>query len=185
MQHLLKACNALVAASFAVVLGSQAQAFNPQVNIDSDDPVSACLRSSERWLGDLIQDGRRHSPTFEKLVRGLTETDVIVYIARSRPTNDLQGRLLHRTTARGGTRYLWIVISAPRDRVRLIGVLAHELQHALEVAQRPEVRTGDQMRQLFEHIGFQCPGASYETHAAVNIERLVVEELLATDRVSK
>jgi hypothetical protein len=186
MQHLLSARTSTVAAALAVMLASQAQAFSPRANIDPNDSTSECVRSSERWIVNLVQDGRRNSPAFEQLVRALTATDVIVYIASGRPTNDLhQGRLLQRTTTGAGRRYLWIVVAAPRDRVRVIGLLAHELQHALEVAQTPDVRTGDQIQQLFEHIGFHCPGACFETHAAVTMQRLVVEELLATDRASK
>jgi hypothetical protein len=53
-------------------------------------------------------------------------------------------------------------------------VLAHELQHAWEIA-RSDVRDTDGMRALFEAIGRPSPAerAAYETDAAIKVSRVV------------
>ena len=60
------------------------------------------------------------------------------------------------------------VTLAPR---RQIALLAHELQHALEIADRPEITDVEAMESFFEDIGFQSfedgRHRSYETDAAL------------------
>jgi hypothetical protein len=143
-------------------------------------PVGAHLpvRSTSPWINELINEGVYRSRTFERLISRLEQTDVLVYIVHTPITDGgWEGHFLHRTTKIGGVRYLWIAIRPRRGHDRLIAVLAHELQHALEVAQVPEIQTGEQIRSLFEKIGYPCPGSCFETHAAVEMQQRVLAEL--------
>jgi hypothetical protein len=60
---------------------------------------------------------------------------------------------------------------------RPIFILAHELQHAIEVLEAPHVSTEHDVDQLFERIGFHASAGDVETQAALDVERAVRREL--------
>jgi hypothetical protein len=64
---------------------------------------------------------------------------------------------------------------------RQISVMAHELQHALEVAEAPEVTDAASLVDLFRRIGYvkaeSGRGIAYETKAARGVGDRVAEEL--------
>jgi hypothetical protein len=127
----------------------------------------------------LIDQGRSLSATFRHLVESLDESDVVVYVETRVMTPRFKGYLLHRITTGGQLRHLRIVIGTTGRDEQLIGVLAHELQHAREVAQAPEARDEESLRTLFCRIGL-CPGCivpAYETAAAISLEAAVSKEL--------
>jgi hypothetical protein len=89
-------------------------------------------------------------------------------------------------TFAGGVRYLRITFDPHRRQLsdaEEFAVIGHELQHALEIAEAPEVRTSDHVIRLFRRIGFspRCPrGLSdcYETQAARLIGDRIRDELM-------
>ena len=89
------------------------------------------------------------------------------------------GRAVTRlATATPEHRYLRVILGAmthPADRGAL---LAHELQHAVEIGRVPDVRDDDGMRRLFAEIG-EDPNArfAFETAAAREIGARVLREL--------
>lgn len=146
-----------------------------------NDPSGRHVRSAEARVRALIDEGLSRSPTFRRLVESLDESDVIVYVeTRVVPQRlELNGYLLHHIAAPGRHRYLRIVVSAEGRDQQLIGVLAHELQHAREVAQAPDARNDKSLEALFSRIGL-CPGCVvgvYETAAAISLEAAVMKEL--------
>ena len=64
----------------------------------------------------------------------------------------------------------------------MIALIAHELQHAVEIADRPEVVDASTFAAFFRDHGHETPGwagaAHFETTAAVRIGILVTDELL-------
>jgi len=70
-----------------------------------------------------------------------------------------------------------VVHTAPPDE--RIAVLAHELQHVVEVAGAPDVVDPDSMRRFFRRIGYlvNSTGNRYETRAAQQIEHRVRQEI--------
>jgi hypothetical protein len=112
------------------------------------------VRTTDRGVQNLLSRGMSRSPTFTALVRALDQTDVIVYIEMNRglpPT--VAGRLLFATVAREGTRYLRVQISNGATMNMQVAAIAHELQHALEVANEPDVRDEAGLERLYERIG--------------------------------
>jgi hypothetical protein len=76
-----------------------------------------------------------------------------------------------------------VKISPQGAENRLIALLAHELQHAVEVVHAPEVRDARSLEQMFSRlaIGFGCDDSTcYETQAARDVEHAVGEELTRT-----
>ena len=149
-------------------------------------PVSlGHVRATEARILAIVEDGVSRSATFRRLVDTLDASDVIVYIGPKFRREALAGYLAHRLTVAGPQRYLRIAIgmNGPRDRV--VALMAHELQHAVEVADAPEVRDSQGMVRLFERSGLDgiCAGSCYETRAAIEVQEAVFAELRASKPV--
>jgi hypothetical protein len=137
------------------------------------------VRTTDAQMAQLIAQGQAHSASFRALVDALNRSDVIVYVEPRIVRVKLGGYLIHRVFEREGYRYLRVVVSTPASENKLIEVVAHELQHALEVATAPAVRRPDDIASLFQRIGFRdagCPRRCYETLDAIHMGRRVREE---------
>jgi DNA-binding PadR family transcriptional regulator len=151
-------------------------------------PSETHVRASETWIRDLIDVGISQSDTFRRLVRLLDASDVIVYIGPQTTRPALGGFLSHSVTTAGGYRYLRLSFTAHGTADRLMPVIAHELQHALEVAQAPEARDAESVEKLFDRsaMPFGCSSTTcYETRASKDVEDAVRNELKITARQSK
>jgi hypothetical protein len=140
------------------------------------------VRATEPRILALIDDGLSRSPTFRRLVAALNESDVIVYIEPKRTRQALGGYLAHHIVAQGDHRYLRIAVETQGSQGRLVPLLAHELQHAVEIAQAPQVRNAATLEQLFVQLAvkFGCGATTcYETQAAKDVEHIVSDELKA------
>jgi hypothetical protein len=151
----------------------------------SDVEIDALLHSPERRvrttdgrLAKMLEIGARKSQTFAGLLVALDRTDVIVYIepAKAMPSK-LDGRLLLLPVS-NHQRYLRIQVRAGLGREELVALIAHELRHALEVADEPDVRDQAAMITLYERIGETSWGLhAYDTAAARSTGRQVRTEL--------
>jgi len=142
------------------------------------------VRSTERFILDLVQEGHDRSPAFRELVTAIDRSNVIVYVEPGVCAfGHLDGCLVaFINVSRFGERYLRVAVNRRRDRDSLIGLVAHELQHAREVAEVPDVLSVDGMLALFHRIGWApaCPphvNNCYETRAAMRAGELVIAEL--------
>ena len=156
------------------------------VNIQAVEPRFAHVRSADRSMLNLLGEGYRNSPTLRKLVDLLDASNVIVYVEPGICAfGHLGGCLLaYIEVAPSAERYLRVAITLRQDPRRILSVVAHELQHAREVAEAPDVTTVDEMLRLFQRIGRApaCPPAvraCYETSAAVRTGLTVLNELSA------
>jgi hypothetical protein len=136
------------------------------------------VRAVDGVMSSVLADGMRRSGTFAHLVLALDKSDVIVYIETSRqmPTS-VAGRML-LAAGPEGSRYLRIQVSGQPHSREMIALVGHELRHALEVAESPEVRDEAGLIALYERIGHGSPGAHhYDTAAAQDAGRQVRKEL--------
>jgi hypothetical protein len=140
------------------------------------------VRSMHRTIRAALHQGYRRSPTFRHLLLRLDESDVMVYVVPGFcEVTRLEACLLRHVAISGASRYLRIVINPHKPATELIARLGHELQHALEVAEAPEVVDAASMLALFRRIASgTCRGVPvdcYETAAAVDVEDRVLREL--------
>jgi hypothetical protein len=126
-----------------------------------------------------VTNATRRSPTFRSLITKLNDSDVIVYLESRVTREGLGGYLLHRVAAHGAYRYLRVIVNPHGRDERLMAVIAHELQHAVEIARAPEVGRSETVQAFFARIGFECPGACHETIDAMNVEAAVSDEFRA------
>ena len=119
------------------------------------------------------------SATFQRLVEALNHSEVIVYVDPLR-TRETLGGLSHDVISAGGYRYLHIAINVRGGDVRVLALLAHELQHAIEVAENPDAGDARHVDALFRRLASRagCAIASCsETDAAIKVQNLVDSEL--------
>jgi hypothetical protein len=146
----------------------------------ADDTPAPHVRGAAPEIHALIQAGMAGSPTFRALVSELDASDVIVYVQPKLTRKALGGYLSHRIFAANSHRYLRVAIEIagpPRSRVP---VLAHELQHAVEVSRVRGVRDPESLQRLFTTLAlpYGCAEARcFETQAAENVEKLVRSEM--------
>ena len=81
-----------------------------------------------------------------------------------------------------GTRIVLIFINPNLASVRSIAMIAHELQHAVEIANAPQVVDHQSLLRHYERIGTPTGWQRYDTAAARTIETLVLAELTHPDR---
>jgi len=137
------------------------------------------VRTTEPRIQALIDEGLDQSATFRQLITTLNESDVIAYVEPQLTRQALGGFLFHNIAGEGGWRYVRIAIDHHGSRIRVVALLAHELQHAIEIAQDPGVRDADSLKRSFSQraVIFGCGGECYETKAAKEIEQTVLSEL--------
>jgi len=156
--------------------------------LTAQDSSARHVRSTEPTIVTLIEDGIAGSATFRSLIETLNESDVIVYIRLNRNRQALGGYLAHTIVAQGHYRYLSISVETAGSRRRLVSLLAHELQHAVEVAHAPGARDSESLERLFSGLAvkFGCGGTScFETQAAKDVERTVNEEFAMPSSVTR
>lgn len=125
------------------------------------------IRSSEARFTKLLREGVQRSRTFADLVRRVHRTDLIVYIESTQHLpSDTVGRILLQTVA-GGQRYVRVQVRSMMQGDQVIAVIAHELRHALEVAEDGSVVDDASMAKLYRRIGHVSEGRQgFETDAA-------------------
>ena len=128
-----------------------------------------------------FQRGITHSPTFRELAARLERSDVVVYISvEPRPPGKCPGATRFVTATRY-TRFLHIALDRKLPPKTMIALLAHELQHALEVADAPEIRDLDSFRQHYEQNGFRNTALNtFDSRTARETGRRVRAELATT-----
>jgi hypothetical protein len=142
------------------------------------------LRATEPRILRLIDAGLSASATFRGVVALLNASDVIVYVEPKRTRQALGGYLAHNVVAQGDYRYLHIAVDIAGAEHRLVALLAHELQHAVEVASTPDERDTESLERMFSGLAitFGCAGTTcVETQSAKDVERTVREELAHGD----
>ena len=125
-----------------------------------------------------VERGIAHSPTFRDLVARLERSDVVVYVSvEPRPEGKCPGATRFITAAKY-SRFLHISIDRGLPSKEMIALLAHELRHAIEIAEAPAVRDRDSFRAYYEQLGFHNEHmGTFDSRAARETGRRVRAEL--------
>jgi hypothetical protein len=139
------------------------------------------VRSDDQKVRMLFDAGMSKSTMFRSLVDALDRSDVIVYIVPKTIRESLGGYVYSTVTIAGPYRLLRVALDTRGAECRLVSLLAHELQHAVEVSEEPTARGGQDVEALFERLSikFGCNSNCYETQAAIDVELVVREQLKA------
>jgi hypothetical protein len=139
------------------------------------------VRFLDPILKGLFEQGMQQSPTLRALVERVEAAPILVFIEGDIRMPLYVGARLNFVTSVNGMRYVRVDIDCTLSPRRQIALLAHELQHALEIGERTDILDEEGMESLYEEIGFQSSDSgshrSYETEAAKSVQRAVDDEL--------
>ncbi len=139
------------------------------------------MRVIDRDLKALLERGVTDSPTLNALVAEVEATPLLVFVECSFRLPSGIGARTNFVTSVGDTRFVRVAVDCSLTNRWQVSLLAHELQHALEIGRRPEVHNVDAMELLYESIGFPTvrdgSNRHFETEAAIAVQRAVNEEL--------
>jgi hypothetical protein len=136
------------------------------------------VRPLDAAARQLVEDGVDASPTISQLVVDLDGTSVVVYI---RTGVGLRARGLVTFVAHGGElTYLLVKVDATQPRPARLATLAHELTHAMEIAEAgDEVQDEASLVALYRRIGTVAATGNMESPRAQAIERQARREVAA------
>jgi hypothetical protein len=135
------------------------------------------VRPLDPLASTLLSTGSGSSSTFAGLLAGLDgSAGFVVYVTTS-PDPDRRGSIVFVSRASGVT-YLLIRVCTRQNLTDRVAVLAHELEHAVEIAgATPPVASEQELQRLYTCIGIDSAGKHLESEAAVRAERAVHHEI--------
>ena len=159
--------------SYAAVSTAMAEPMSP--------PHTRRIRTLDAHLHALLDQGLRKSRTFRALAARLERSDVIVYLLPDvSPPAGIAGRLTF-LSASGGVRYVAVRLRPLGSSVREVAMLAHELQHAVEIAERVSIVDNETLTREYLLIGYanrsMSQGTAFDTQAAIDAGYQVYREL--------
>ena len=152
--------------------------------VDGSSPPR--VRSTSAQILELIREGRERSSTFNVLVEAIDRSNGIVYVEFGFCAfGHLNGCLLPYVGSVQGERYMRVIVTPDRNQRshdQLLALIAHELRHALEVVDHPEVVDATTLEAMFRKIGVPARSVrGYETEAARAAGEAVLRELSEPD----
>lgn len=144
-----------------------------------DNPV---VRVVSPRLAETLRLATPKSATLRALLATLAESDVIVHIAALSERDRHRGLAgtMKFVTARGGKRFLRIAVDENLPLTQRAVTLAHELQHAVEVAEAPQIVDEASFGAFYSAVGHKGlePPNFRETRAALDLSARVMAELV-------
>jgi hypothetical protein len=165
---------------FALVLLASA----PAGALDLEAAHGPHVRTESREMRELIDETSHRSPTFRNLVARLDRSDVIVYVKYRAFTGlSLTGRT-GLLSVDGGHRFLIVEIACNQSKVVQMTTLSHELSHALEIADAPDIVNTASLARHYARIGIELtdggPLRTFETAEAAEIGARVRREIVTS-----
>ena len=135
---------AIVSALSALTISAAPAEFAPDHDPERDPDHAASaravrVRSADVRAAALLVQGLERSATMRALVNQLEQRDVIVYIAMQPALRQRLAGTMAWVTATRAHRYVRISINPELSTDLAISTIGHELQHALEVANAPQI----------------------------------------------
>jgi hypothetical protein len=145
------------------------------VKLDADLTGLPRIRTADLEIARAIRRGYDASPTMRRMIQSLQRQDVVVYLERHNRFHPGEAAHLRFAGSASGLRYVQVSLSTRLDDRDLIIFVAHELKHALEIAES-EVFDEHTMRELYCRIG-EDTHLGFDTRAARLVTEQVSEEL--------
>jgi hypothetical protein len=134
------------------------------------------IRTSNAAIAALLEQVVKLSPTFQGLVDTINASDGIVYVERGECKSAVRSCLLMSVVIAGPLRALNVRLDLQRPDDQLMGSIAHELRHAVEVLSDPSVRSDVGVENFYKVIGKRI-GDRVETQAAIDAGEAVRAEV--------
>jgi hypothetical protein len=145
-----------------------------QTVVRSQDAFSH-VRSSDEIVTAVIREAAARSATFRALVVRIDASDGIVYVERGACRFGPRACLTGVSSA-GENRFFWVRVQTNRPDWDLMGAVAHELWHVIEVLGAPGVRSNAAMYLFYDVRGLRR-SAGFETNEAIHAGNQVRREV--------
>ena len=123
--------------------------FSPTTSAESDHDR---VRTIDPTIATLIRQATERSQTFQRLVDLINASNGIVYIEKGICGHGVRGCFVNVTMA-GSNRMLWVMVDPRGVDCDVMGLIGHELRHALEVLDDPSVTGFSNMYFLYTREG--------------------------------
>ena len=144
------------------------------------------LRPQDPALVRAVDNGLAGAATFRRLVAAIGASDGIVYLSSGQCPGRVRACLRHVVTRTATDRLLFITVDVTRAGSLLESLIAHELQHAVELLSNPANVDGPSVQAHFRRIGYVThPWNQFETRAAIVAELTVHAELRSSRRADR
>jgi hypothetical protein len=142
------------------------------------EPVTNPIRSHHGRIVKAIEQASVRSATFNDLVDRVKRSDLIIYIESGRCPNRQVMSCVAVAATSNSYRYLRITIDTDHSVQLIVSQIAHELQHAIEIADAADVVDEPTLRAFYGRIGTTSANRDiYETTEAIAIAARVTLEL--------
>jgi hypothetical protein len=139
------------------------------------------VRPHGETLRAAVDMGLDRSATLRRLHDAIDASDGMVYVIEGTCLHSVHACLMLRVWTAGPFRLLLIMVdSSKAEGCELAGLIAHELQHAVEVLAEPGVRSDAAIYSLFDRIGRTGSGR-FETQEAMEVQLTVRDEACRAD----
>jgi hypothetical protein len=143
----------------------------------------AHLRTTPPSLQALLREAVERSDTIRSRVARLDASDLVVYLDYDYLPRPGVAGFVTFITASGGWRFVRISLRFHMSKSAQLVMLGHELQHAVEIADAPEVIDQSSLAAFYTRIGTDRGTGrrhAFDTRAAVEAEDRVDRELRGT-----
>jgi len=156
------------------------RSFVLRIRNPEEGPRLTRLKPADSELRRLIAIAHARSSTFRALVAEIDRSNAIVVMAFGFCASGRFRSCVTHVEGNARQRHVAIKIHPGGMEHRLIGSIAHELYHALEILRDPDVMNRDGVIALYRRISFgKCKAGlseECETQAALDVEAQVLEE---------
>jgi hypothetical protein len=172
------------AAAFRICFAVGAVAFVTRALTAESETAIQRVRATSAAVASVIAQATQRSSTFRGLVEAINKSDGLVYVEEGECRQHVRACLVHAVTIAGPSRVLHIEVDPRRNKVdpsradpELMGLVGHELQHALEILSNPRLRTNADIVRFYMREGTFSTGTAMETPAAEHAGVVIADEV--------
>jgi len=142
----------------------------------TDASALSRVRSTDALIVAVIEQISERSSTFRRLVATINASDGLVYVEQGQCGRGARACLVTVKVA-GPNRLLSIWIDTRTVDAEFMGLIGHELRHAIEVLSDPGVTNGHDMSNFYQRRGSRSAEGRFETQAAIEAGEAVRAEV--------
>ena len=142
-----------------------------------DPPAMSRVRSHHPGIASLIERAAERSKTFRGLVATINTSNGIVYVEEGQCGRHGVKSCVETVTQAAANRILVVKVDIRHADGELMGLIGHELRHAIEILGEPTVVDAVSMYFLYQRIGRLGTYTAFETQAAVQAGHAVRAEV--------
>ena len=142
----------------------------------TDASALSRVRSTDALIATVIDQASERSATFRRMVATINASDGLVYVEAGQCGRGARACLVTVRTA-GPNRLLSIWVDTRTVDAEFMGLIGHELRHAIEVLSDPAVTSGHALSNFYQRHGSRSAEGRFETQAAIEAGTAVSAEV--------